>query len=182
MVAIVCCCGALSSQGVEQIQPSQLEANCDALSDLKLEWDFRAYTWRAQFVDGPLQGVSRHMSVQDLNRHVWAILKGKEKVEGFLAHASANARKAAAQVWVILWAEAALSNDVDAFVAECHIADEICTPSRGEKVPGRLPKSCLTKSRMILPESCLLERCLGRLPTSDSTAVAALTLKIVPRP
>ena len=37
------------------------------------------------------------------------------------------------KAWVIMWSEAVRSNDVDAFIAEWHIADERCTPTRGKK-------------------------------------------------
>ena len=123
----------LSCQGVGQTRPSQLEANCTAVADLNLEWDFNARAWRAQFVAGPLQGASCHMSVQDFNKHHWAKLKAQETVEGFLAHASANARKAAVQVWVQMWGEAALRNETDVFNAEWQNANEKCTPRKKKK-------------------------------------------------
>ena len=55
----------LSCQGVDEAcdtEEAALVANCPAVADMKLEWDFNENAWTATFVAGPHEGMTRSMN------------------------------------------------------------------------------------------------------------------------
>ena len=47
------------------------EGNCE-VEGLRVQWDFGAQTWRADFVTGQLKGTIVHSSVSTMNAEKWA--------------------------------------------------------------------------------------------------------------
>ena len=59
------------SQGVKSAAVDEIivkKANCAAVADLNLEWDWQKRVWQAEFVSGPLKGTTRRFGRSDLTR------------------------------------------------------------------------------------------------------------------
>ena len=154
----------LSCQGVEQTRDAEQSAlvpNCAAVAGLNLEWDFSQKAWHAKFVAGPHQGISRRMTVQDLDMKVWAKVREHNLVQGFLAHANASHRKAAVKDFLQLWGEAFIEDKAQEFNA-------IVNVNNGNRVKRGKKRA---KSSA---EETSDDECFNRSRGFESTAVAAL--------
>ena len=96
----------LHFQGVQPASPEPVEelvANCPAVADLRLEWDFDAKAWEACFVGGPYLGKTQRMTVDELDKDMWRKLKDMGKARGFLTQASMIQKKSAVKELLTLW-------------------------------------------------------------------------------
>lgn len=140
----------LACQGVMVPSPATtpgLVANCAAVADLNLEWDFSANSWKGTFVAGPRLGTFRRLTLTDLNQEVWDELRNKSVVKGNLYRATRLEKKCALKEWMILWCAAIACNNEKEFES---LMDSLTTslPHRGENVNGKtmiIPQSRLTK-------------------------------------
>ena len=67
----------LHFQGVKRESPEReprKPANCAAVADLRLQWDFGSKTWEAEFVSGPFEGTTRRFCVEQLTNKRWSKL------------------------------------------------------------------------------------------------------------
>ena len=116
-------------QGVEPETPekdTRPGANCTAVADLRLEWDFGKKTWEAEFVAGPHVGKTRRMHVNDVDDKVWDQMRHTSFASKPLHDASIVGKKNAAKEWLTMWCEAITRNDSAAFDT---IADSRATDS-----------------------------------------------------
>ena len=125
----------LACQGVKAASPvntSEQAANCTAVGDLHLEWDFSAKAWVGKFVAGPRVGTTRRINVHDLNQEVWDELGKKSVVNGYWYRATPLERKCALKEWMILWCAAIARGEEKEFES---LMDSLATssPQRGEK-------------------------------------------------
>ena len=106
-----------SSQGVKSASIEDFgvkQPNCTAVADLNLEWDFRAKAWEAEFVSGPLKGVTRSFGTADLTTDVRSKMEaagiGKELLGLQLSYGLAEKRLAKA--FITAWCHAdSVGND-----------------------------------------------------------------------
>ena len=67
--------------GVPQVEAAAVaEGNCE-VEGLRVQWNFGAQSWRAEFVTGKLQGTIVHSSVAKLNAEKWASVSTAVAVE-----------------------------------------------------------------------------------------------------
>ena len=125
----------LHFQGIDPARPDPIDeqANCPAVADLRLEWDFSAKAWTAKFVAGPLKGaMTRRICLQDLDRDLWYKLKEQSLVEGYFGTATQAQKKQAVKVFMIQWC-AATARNADADFLLRMGSPAICSPPRGAK-------------------------------------------------
>ena len=112
----------LRCQGVEPASPDtpvndQRPGNCPAVADLHLQWDFSAKAWEASFVAGALVGTTKGMSVNDLNKEMWAKLTDESKVQGPFSRATMIQKKNAVKEVITMLCAAIARNEVAEFEA-----------------------------------------------------------------
>ena len=67
--------------GVPQVEAAAVaEGNCE-VKDLRVQWDFGAESWRAEFVSGKLKGTIVQSSVSKMTAEKWASLSAAVAVE-----------------------------------------------------------------------------------------------------
>ena len=67
--------------GVPQLEAAAVaEGNCE-VEGLRVQWNFGAQSWRAEFVSGKLKGTTVHSSVSTMNAEKWASVAAAVAVE-----------------------------------------------------------------------------------------------------
>ena len=125
----------LHLHGVQQPTSEPIDAlggNCPAVADLRLEWDFTAKAWDAKFVAGALAGRTKRMCLNELDKNMWAKLRGQSLVNEDFGHASTLQKKQGLKELMQLWCAACARNETAAFEATMHWPAN-STPQRGEK-------------------------------------------------
>ncbi len=94
-------------------------ANCPAVADVNLEWDFTTHAWEAEFVTGPFQGVTRSFGTADLTTERLAKLRdeGIGQPEPSSPASALLMKKQLAKEFITLWCEA-ICNERDSFATE----------------------------------------------------------------
>ena len=117
-----------------------LKANCTAVADLNLEWDFGAKAWNAEFVSGPFKGETRRLCVGDLSSIQRCKGRDLTWAEGDMSGHSSVARKDAAKEIITRWCRAIASNEGKQFEKEWGLQERVLeTPQkrrRGSHAPG----------------------------------------------
>ena len=114
---------AADEQGCQGVEPESPEkntppdANCPAVADLRLDWDFDKKTWEAEFVAGPHVGTTRSMHVNDIDNNVWDQLGHTSFASKPFPDASLVEKKNACKVWLTMWGQAVTRNESAAFDA-----------------------------------------------------------------
>ena len=86
-------------------------ANCTAVADLNVEWNFQSTAWEAEFIGGPHRGVKRRFSPQLFSNSArW------ERV--VQADAPVDEKKSCAKRMVIDWCKSIVTGDVANFESE----------------------------------------------------------------
>jgi hypothetical protein len=130
----------LHFQGVErtEAQAQDAVANCPAVADLNVEWNFTEQTWEARFVAGPHADDSRQVGLNDLNRSRWLKLRRMGLVEGDFKLANKLLQKQGSKELAILWCKAVLHNEEDVFCADWSLwAAAASQPVRAENAGSR---------------------------------------------
>ena len=121
-----------SRQGVKSASNADFgvkEANCTEVADLNLEWDFRAKAWQAEFVSGPLKGVTRSFGIADLTTD----RKSKMEAAGIgkdtlaLQLSFGLAEKRLAKAFITAWCQANSAGN-DNFTREWDLMESESTP------------------------------------------------------
>ena len=113
-------------QGVARVSPERppitKRANCTAVADLSLQWEFVTKAWEAEFVSGPFAGSTRRFAVDDLTTARWAKLRDSGQVEGHAGRSVSIVMKEKAKEFIIRWCHAIASNGGDEFEEEWALA------------------------------------------------------------
>lgn len=121
-------------QGVEALSPvpaSVRQANCTAVADLHVAWQFDSKAWEGTFLAGPHTGVTKRISVTDISEDMWKRLGLTQlTLEGFHCRGNWSKKKAAAKEWMVRWCADIAQNK--AAVSEFAM-DEITTPMQRDK-------------------------------------------------
>ena len=115
-------CDEYTSQGVPEsspVPPSESVANCTAVADLHVSWDFLSRGWIGKFIAGPLAGTQKQLLVSEMNQNMWTHLgRSCLYASGF------QERKDASKEWLISWCAAVLRDEAHDFES----AMDACTP------------------------------------------------------
>ena len=95
-------------------------ANCPAVADLNVEWDFQSKTWRAEFVEGDFRGQKRCFSPSD---HTDARWEKMQRIlipctDSTLTDATPATKRKVAKEFVSHWCGSILRGDHAAFETE----------------------------------------------------------------
>ena len=124
-------------QGVVRSDPAksaQGPANCSAVADLRLTWDFDGKAWDAEFVAGTFQGMRKRVATQHITREQWGKMQSMSAVEGYFAHANFLRLKAAAKHLITQWCDAITRDAKDAFDREWGLTEPTLeTPQKRRK-------------------------------------------------
>ena len=125
----------LACQGVQAASPvgtSDQIANCTAVADVHVEWDFSANAYVGKFVAGPRVGTTRRINQHDFNQELWDELGKKSVVNGYWYRATPLERKCALKEWMILWCAAIARGEEKKFES---LMDSLATssPQQGQK-------------------------------------------------
>jgi hypothetical protein len=95
-------------------------ANCTAVADLHVRWDFQKKLWQAEFLDGALRGVKRSFSQEDITVERWEKLRRASMltVNASLANASAADKKQVAKEFIVYWCASISRGDHEKFEAD----------------------------------------------------------------
>jgi hypothetical protein len=95
-------------------------ANCTAVADLHVEWDFQKKLWQSEFVDGALRGVKRSFSQADNTVDRWDKLRraSMSTVDASFADASAADKKQVAKEFIVHWCASISRGDHHTFEAD----------------------------------------------------------------
>ena len=108
-----CAADELHLQGVTRTSAEPacpLKANCTAVADLNLEWDFGAKAWNAEFVSGPFKGETTRFCVEDLSLERWSKMEDLTWVEGEVSRHLSVAQKDVAKDFITRSCRAIASN------------------------------------------------------------------------
>ena len=109
----------LHCQGVDNLlgqMDDVLLANCAAVADLHVEWNFHAHEWQAYFVAGPFQGAERKFGIESLTPSIWAHLEDEVNFQ----KATRAQQKAVAKQMLVLWCNAICCSKSDDFETMGH--------------------------------------------------------------
>jgi len=118
----------LHFQGIQRTSPEpdrKKEANCTAVADVRLEWEFSEKAWEAEFVSGPFTGTSRRFCVADLTTKRWVKLRELSVVQGDLSRTMALVLKNIAKDFITRWCQAITTNIGDDFENEWGLEKEV---------------------------------------------------------
>ncbi len=121
----------LSFQGVPCVTPgpeTTAKANCSAVADLRIQWNFTEKVWDAEFVAGGLAGMSRRFGFEkpfaQMHYDIWKGLKEQSLIDCDLSHAPRIERKKAAKEFITLWCQAIDNKEGGAFEQEWGLLQE----------------------------------------------------------
>ncbi len=94
-------------------------ANCPAVADVNLEWDFTTHAWEAEFLTGPFQGVTRSFGTADLTTERLAKLRdeGIGQPDPSSPTSALPTKKHVAKEFITLWCDA-ICKERDSFETE----------------------------------------------------------------
>jgi hypothetical protein len=110
----------LALQGIQRShdQSPPKTANCPAVADLHMEWDFAWKGWEATWIRGALDGVTRRLAVNQLTPAMWDKLKEVEAAEGLKRYYhSTTQRMDGAKALLTMWCAATARGDSAEFDA-----------------------------------------------------------------
>ena len=118
----------LHFQGVARaISPEAIEANCPAVADVHLRWNFGLKGWYAEFVSGPFAGATRCFHVADLTSWRW----GRMAELSFVGlRTSRSDQKNAAKHFITRWCRAISTSQADDFETSWQLGDLVTSPKR----------------------------------------------------
>ena len=104
-------------------------ANCTAVADLRVEWDFQNKLWQSEFVDGALRGVKRSFSQEDNTVERWEQLRraSMSTVDASFADASAADKKQVAKEFIVHWCASISRGDHNKFEADWGVKNKETT-------------------------------------------------------
>ena len=124
-------------QGVARSDPAksaQRPANCPAVADLRLTWDFDGKAWDAEFVAGTFEGIRTRVEARNITQLQWDKMQSMSVVEGDLAGAHIIRLKAAAKHLITQWCDAITRDARDAFEREWGLTEPTLeTPQKRRK-------------------------------------------------
>ena len=118
----------LHFQGVVRApSPEAKEANCPAVADVHLRWDFGVKGWYAEFVSGPFVGATRCFQVVELTSWRW----GRMAELSFVGlRTNSSAQKNAAKHFITRWCQAISTSQADEFEKSWLLGDLVTSPKR----------------------------------------------------
>jgi hypothetical protein len=91
-------------------------ANCSAVADVSLEWDFDKHLWEAEFLAGPFQGVTLSFGIADLTASRLAKLSLSRSPSSALP-----TKKQVAKDFITLWCDA-ICKERDSFETDWELS------------------------------------------------------------
>ena len=98
-------------------------ANCPAVADVNLEWDFTTHAWEAEFLTGPFQGVTRSFGIADLTAARLARLRsvGIGQPDPRSPTSALPTKKQVAKEFITLWCDA-ICKERDSFETDWELS------------------------------------------------------------
>ena len=98
-------------------------ANCPAVADVNLEWDFDTHVWEAEFLAGPFQGVTRSFGIADLTASRLARLRsvGIGQPDPRSPTSALPTKKQVAKEFITLWCDA-ICKERDSFETDWELS------------------------------------------------------------
>ena len=98
-------------------------ANCPAVADVNLEWDFATHAWEAEFLAGPFQGVTRSFGIADLTAERLAKLRdvGIGQPDPRSPTSALPTKKQVAKEFITLWCDA-ICKERDSFETDWELS------------------------------------------------------------
>ena len=98
-------------------------ANCPAVADVNLEWDFATHAWEAEFIKGPFQGVTRSFGIADLTAERLAKLRdvGIGQPDPRSPTSALPTKKQVAKEFITLWCDA-ICKERDSFETDWELS------------------------------------------------------------
>jgi len=102
-------------------------ANCAAVADLRVEWNFEKKLWQSEFVGGELRGVKRCFSHADNTEERWNKLRraSMSTVDISFADASVAEKKQVAKEFIVHWCTSISRGDHEKFEADWSVNSNV---------------------------------------------------------
>ena len=118
----------LRFQGVECDEDADActkDANCPAVAELNIEWDFQNNTWQSEFVGGPCQGIKRSFSASQHTEGRWEKMgrSSLSTADVAFAEATPQVKKQTAKEFLVSWCDAISRGEQESFEHEFRIGD-----------------------------------------------------------
>ena len=109
-------------------------ANCPAVADVNLEWDFDTHVWEAEFLAGPFQGVTRSFGIADLTASRLARLRsvGIGQPDPRSPTSALPTKKQVAKEFITLWCDA-ICKERDSFETDWELSATVGNTSTATK-------------------------------------------------
>ena len=109
-------------------------ANCPAVADVNLEWDFDTHVWEAEFLAGPFQGVTRSFGIADLTASRLAKLRsvGIGQPDPRSPTSALPTKKQVAKEFITLWCDA-ICKERDSFETDWELSATVGNTSTATK-------------------------------------------------
>ena len=158
-------------QGVQpasSVHVDEQVANCTAVADLNLQWNFSDKAWEARFVAGAHLGMTKRMCLHDLTNDMWAILKQENRVEGLFSQANLIQKKNAVKAFITLWCSSIARDQATEFEQTWGYSE-----ARGEKRALEENVNAVAEIAVAADEVCL-----GAAATDAAVAAFASHLRV----
>ena len=107
------CQGVSRTDGSSETSPQK--ANCSAVDNIHLEWNFEYKRWDAVMLAGHAKGEVMQFGAGDVTPALFKSLRGLDLATSWYSKTNTSANKLAAKEYIILWCKAMTENTLEEF-------------------------------------------------------------------